>query len=84
MANRPRKPRRSFWDDLRGVGQLAGKVAEVTGLPAAAVVAEVAAQLDDVAGPVEGTDPNAPRCLRDRYPNAIDVECVSMGFYPPH
>lgn len=79
---RPRKPRRSFWDDLRGVGELAGKVATLTGSPIAASVAEVVEVLDTEAGPVEGLDPNAPLCLRDRYPNAIDVPSLHLGYYP--
>lgn len=83
MATR-RKPRRSFWDDLRGVGKLAGRVAEVTGSPIAASVAEVVDVIDESAGPVEGPDPNAPICLREKYPDAIDVPGLHLGYYPTH
>lgn len=77
---RQRRPRRSFWEDVRGISRAAQVVADVAGLPEAQAVADVAA----AALPPEGPDPLAPVSLREKYPNAIDVSCVSLGFYPCH
>lgn len=61
-----RRPRRSLWDDLAGLGK---------------VVEQVAAVVEQVELP--NADPiEPPLDLSQKYPNAIETRCVSLGVSP--